>query len=69
MASFAIIVLTGSDQAEDRERAIELGANDYVVKELLMRPPPALFDSIMRNAGMPRSALGHRKGHAKAKAK
>jgi CheY-like chemotaxis protein len=43
-----VIVVTGSDQAEDFHRAMKLGATCYVVKELLMRPPPALFDAILR---------------------
>ena len=43
-----VIVVTGSDQTQDCQRAMELGADAYVVKELLMRPPPALFDAILR---------------------
>jgi CheY-like chemotaxis protein len=43
-----VIVVTGSDQAADAQRAMNLGANAYVVKELLMRPPPSLFESILR---------------------
>jgi CheY-like chemotaxis protein len=44
-----VIVITGSNQGEDRKRAVELGANSYVVKDLLMRPPPELFDDILRH--------------------
>lgn len=45
-----VIVVTGSDQAEDRRRAMDLGANSYVLKDLLMRPPPDLFEAILRHA-------------------
>jgi len=47
------IVITGSNQAEDLRQAMELGANSYVVKDLLMRPPPALFDAILRLSSPP----------------
>jgi len=43
-----VIVVTGSNQSEDLRQALDLGANSYVVKDLLMRPPPALFDAILR---------------------
>jgi len=42
-----VIVITGSNQSEDLRQAMELGANSYVVKDLLMRPPPTLFESIL----------------------
>jgi len=45
-----VIVVTGSNQSEDLHRAMEQGANSYVVKDLLMRPPPALFEAILRHA-------------------
>ncbi len=45
-----VIVVTGSNQPEDWQRAMDLGANSYVVKELLMRPPPTLFEAILRYA-------------------
>ncbi len=45
-----VVVMTGSDQSEDCRRALALGANSYVVKELLMRPPRDLFEAIMRCA-------------------
>lgn len=44
-----VIVVTGSNQTEDWHRALELGADSYVVKDLLMRPPPDLFDAIRRH--------------------
>jgi len=43
-----VIVVTGSNQSEDLSRALNLGANTYVVKDLLMRPPPNLFEAIQR---------------------
>jgi len=43
-----VIVITGSNQAEDLRQAMELGANSYVVKDLLIRPPPVLFDAILQ---------------------
>lgn len=48
-----VIVVTGSNQAEDLRQAMELGANSYVVKDLLMRPPPALFEAILRLSSPP----------------
>jgi CheY-like chemotaxis protein len=45
-----VIVVTGSSQSEDLSRALDLGANTYVVKDLLMRPPPNLFEAIQRYA-------------------
>lgn len=45
-----VIVVTGSNQTEDWHRAMELGANSYVVKDLLMRPPPSLFEAILKHA-------------------
>ena len=49
-SSLPIIVVTGSSQSEDLRRAFNLGANTYVVKDLLMRPPPNLFEAIQRYA-------------------
>jgi CheY-like chemotaxis protein len=48
-----VIVVTGSNQSEDLRQAMDLGANSYVVKDLLMRPPPALFDAILRLSSPP----------------
>jgi CheY-like chemotaxis protein len=48
-----IIVVTGSNQSEDLSRAMNLGANTYVVKDLLMRPPPTLFEAIQRYTSPP----------------
>ena len=48
-----VIVVTGSNQSEDLRQAIDLGASSYVVKDLLMRPPPALFESILRLTSRP----------------
>ncbi|HSU56709.1 MAG TPA: response regulator [Candidatus Dormibacteraeota bacterium] len=45
-----VIILSGSEQVEDKQRAGKLGANDYVVKGLLMRPESALFRAIRRHA-------------------
>jgi len=45
-----VIVITGSEQTEDCRRAMDLGANSYIVKELLMRPPAGLFEGILRYA-------------------
>jgi CheY-like chemotaxis protein len=50
-----IIVLTGSDETADRQRALALGANAFVTKGLLVHPPPDLIESILRYAnGAPR---------------
>jgi CheY-like chemotaxis protein len=49
-SNLPVIVVTGSNQSEDWHRAMEHGANSYVVKDLLMRPPPALFEAILRHA-------------------
>ena len=62
-----VIVITGSNRIEDRQRAMELGASSYVLKELLMRPPPTLFEAILRYAepvaaqetGRPKARRGH----------
>jgi len=48
-----VIVITGSNQSQDLQQAMELGANSYVVKDLLMRPPPALFEAILRLSSRP----------------
>lgn len=48
LRNLPVIVVTGSNQSEDWHRAMELGASSYVVKDLLMRPPPALFEAILR---------------------
>ena len=45
-----VIVVTGSNQTEDWHHAMEIGANSYVVKDLLMRPPPSLFEAILQYA-------------------
>lgn len=61
-----VIVVTGSDQAEDWQRAMDLGANSYVVKELLMRPPPALLEAILRCAS-PATNGTHKLARARTK--
>jgi len=43
-----VVVVTASNQSADLSRALDLGANTYVVKDLLMRPPPELFEAIQR---------------------
>jgi CheY-like chemotaxis protein len=48
-----VIIVTGSNQSEDLRQALDLGANSYVVKDLLMRPPPTLFDAILRLSSPP----------------
>ena len=48
-----VIVITGSSQNEDLRQAMNLGADSYVVKDLLMRPPPALFEAIHRLSSPP----------------
>jgi CheY-like chemotaxis protein len=48
-----VIVVTGSNQSQDLRQALDLGANSYVVKDLLMRPPPMLFDAILRLSSPP----------------
>ena len=53
-----VIVLTGSDQSEDWRHALELGANSYVVKDLLMRPPPKLLDTIISYTSPATTAAG-----------
>lgn len=63
-----VIILTGSNQSEDCKRAMNLGANSYVVKELLMRPPPSLVEALLRY-GAPGPAADHRPPVAKARKK
>jgi len=53
LRNLPVIVVTGSNQSEDLRQALDLGANSYVVKDLLMRPPPALFDAILRLSSPP----------------
>lgn len=48
-----VIVVTGSNQSEDLCQALDMGANSYVVKDLLMRPPPALLEAILRLSSPP----------------
>jgi CheY-like chemotaxis protein len=48
-----VIVVTGSSQSDNLSRALNLGANTYVVKDLLMRPPPNLFEAIQRYSTPP----------------
>lgn len=52
-SNLPVIIVTGSDQTEDRVRAIELGANAYVTKELLLRPPAGLMEAIQRYISPP----------------
>lgn len=51
--SLPVIVVTGSNESKDLCQAMDLGANSYVVKDLLMRPPPALFEAILRLSSRP----------------
>lgn len=62
-----VIVVTGSNQSEDLRRAMDLGANSYVVKDLLMRPPPALFDAILRLSSPPQVNVRQAWAHKAAK--
>ncbi|HYG23287.1 MAG TPA: response regulator [Verrucomicrobiae bacterium] len=55
-----VIVVTGSNQPEDRMRALELGADFYVLKDLLIRPPPGLFEAIIRCAGRQQGLALHK---------
>jgi CheY-like chemotaxis protein len=48
-----VIVVTGSNQIEDRSRAIERGASAYVIKGLLTTPPASLFDAIVQFIDQP----------------
>jgi len=48
-----VIVVTGSNQVQDRKRAMDLGANFYIVKDLLMRPSQELLEAIVRCATPP----------------
>ena len=50
-----VIVFTGSNREEDRLKALHAGATSYVVKDLLMRPPPSLIEGLLR------FAPGHRR--------
>lgn len=58
LRNLPVIVVTGSDQSEDWKHAMELGANSYVVKDLLMRPPPKLLDTIISYASPAAMAVG-----------
>lgn len=46
LSDLPVIVVTGSNQSDDLSRAMKLGANTYVVKNLLIHPPPSLFEAI-----------------------
>lgn len=50
-----VIVVTGSDESEDRARALSLGAEAYVTKDLLLRPPASLVDAIFGYATVNRN--------------
>jgi CheY-like chemotaxis protein len=45
-----VVVITGSNQTADCQKAMDLGANFYVVKDLLVKPPPALIETLLRYA-------------------
>ena len=53
-----VIVVSGSDQPEDREGALALGANEYVVKDLVLRPGSVLFQALLRHAAVPCETSG-----------
>ena len=63
--SLPVIVLTGSSRSEDCDRATEAGADYYLVKELLMRPPPSLFEAIQRYAVGGASCMSQRTADSK----
>lgn len=46
-----IVVLTGSESEEDRQKAERAGCNDYVVKTLEMRDVEQIIDRYLREAG------------------
>jgi len=48
-----IVVVSGSDQPQDRERALSLGANEYVVKDLVIGPKSSLIGAISRHCQVP----------------
>ena len=45
-----VLVITNSNQTEDRQKAMDLGADFYVMKDLLMKPPPAFIEALSRYA-------------------
>ena len=59
-----VIILTGSDEAQDRVRALKLGANEYMVKDLFGQPGKPLFEAILRltatGVGQAKKAEGKR---------
>ena len=58
-----VIVLSSSNQIDDRIRAMRLGANSYLTKQLLVKPPHSLIEAISRFASDYQSAILHR-GHS-----
>lgn len=56
-----VVVLTGSHEVRDRLRALEMGATSYMVKDLLMSPPPSFTESLLRCIGGGRSGVESRK--------
>lgn len=46
-----IVVLTGSESEEDRQKAERVGCNEYVVKTLEMRDVEQIIDRYLREAG------------------
>ena len=46
-----IVILTGSESEEDREKAYAAGCDDYVVKTMEMRDLEFLIDSYLQKGG------------------
>lgn len=46
-----IIVLTGSESAEDKKRAVDAGCDDYVIKTMEMRDLELKIDTFLQQGG------------------
>jgi len=46
-----IVVLTGSEKQEDRERAVQAGCNDYILKTMDMKEVKSVLDRYLAEAG------------------
>ena len=46
-----IVVLTASESDEDREKAVTVGCNDYILKDMEMKGLETVIDSFLSEAG------------------
>ena len=56
LGTLPVMVLSGRGEESERVLALEVGADDYVVKPFLVRELPARIRSILRRSGSPAAA-------------